>query len=59
MYIKIRVQWTYNDIHINHGRNKNIMWFRRGMHFNIRAAWFCISCNLSIWLVIKNTVTKI
>ena len=20
MYIKIRVQWTYNDIHNNHGR---------------------------------------
>ena len=25
MYIKIRVQWTYNDIHNNHGRNRNII----------------------------------
>ena len=25
MYIKIRVQWTYNDIHNNHSRNINII----------------------------------
>ena len=28
-----------------------VMWLRRGIRFNIRAAWFCIRCNLSICFV--------
>ena len=45
--LKIILSWILNQCN---SLKTGVMWLRRGIRFKIRAAWFCIRCNLSICL---------